>query len=89
MSTILAIVEKGSKIIATASYFDISQSTLANHVHGKILKRKMRPSIILSFSEENALDEYISKMQDYEYILSIEQVRLKGCKNKARKNSIL
>ena len=65
---------------ATIQYYDIPYNTLTDHVYGKILKRKKWLSIILSHNEENALEEYIGKIQNYWYLLSIEQVCLKVAK---------
>ena len=77
MSAALAAVERGNKVRAAAHHFDIPQSTLANYVDGRIFKRKKGPPTILSHNEKNALEEYIVKMQDYEYPLTMEQVGLK------------
>ena len=80
MQEALASVERGSKFKVAARMFDIPQSTLADHVHGRILKRKKRPSYCIEPQLEVALEEYICKMQEYEYPLSMEHVLLKVAK---------
>ena len=77
MSAAMAAVERGAKIRAVARNFDIPASTLVDHVNGKILQRKKGPPTMLIQSEEKALEEYILKMQEYAYPLSMDQLRLK------------
>ena len=77
MAAAMAAVERGGKIRAVARNFDIPASTLADHVNGRILQRKKGPSTVLTQSEEKALEEYILKMQEYAYPLSMDQLRLK------------
>ena len=47
MSAAMASVERGGKIRAIARNFDILASTLANHVHGRILQRKRGPPTVV------------------------------------------
>ena len=77
MHVAMAAVERGAKLRAIARNFDIPASTLADHVNGKILQRKKGLSTVLIHSEEKALKEYILKMQEYAYPLSMDQLRLK------------
>ena len=53
-ATILA-VERGEKIIAVSRFFGIPCSTIADHLHGRILTRKKGPPTVLTNSEEKAL----------------------------------
>ena len=73
----MVVVERGAKIRAIARNSDIPASTFANHVNGRILQRKKGPSTMLTQNEEKALEEYILKMQEYPYPLSMDQLRLK------------
>ena len=77
MAAAMAAVERGGKIRAVARNFDIPASTLADHVNGRILQRKKGPPTVLTQSEETALEQYILKMQEYAYPLSMDQLRLK------------
>ena len=77
MAAAMAVVEGGGKIRAVARNFDIQASTLADHVNGRVLQRKKGPPTVLTQSEEKALEEYILKMQEYAYPLSMDQLRLK------------
>ena len=77
MQAAVLAVERGAKVRAGARHFDILASTLADHVNGRILKRKKGPPTVLTQSEETALEEYILKMQEYGYPLSMDQLRLK------------
>ena len=77
MQVALASIEKGTKVITAAKKFAIPQNILVDHVHGRILKRKKGPPIVLSQSKESALEEYICKMQEYGYPFSMEHVCLK------------
>ena len=73
----MALVERGAKIRGIARNFDIPANTLIDHMHGRILQRKKGPSTMLIHREEKALEEYILKMQEYAYPLSMDQFRLK------------
>ena len=77
MYAAITTVERGAKVRAVARNFDIPASTLADHVNGRILHRKKGPPTVFTQSEEKALEEYILKMQEYGYPLSIDQLRLK------------
>ena len=70
-------VESGKKIRAVSRFYDIPYSTIADHLHGRILTRKKGPPIVLTKSEEKTLEEYILKMQEYGLPLSMDQLRLK------------
>ena len=76
MHAAIATVERGVKVRAIAQNFDILVNTLADHVNGRILHRKKGPPTMLTQSEEKALEEYILKMQEYSYPLSMDQLRL-------------
>ena len=76
----MAVVERGAKIKVVARNFDILASTLADHVNGRILQRKKGPPTVLTHNEEKALEEYILKIQEYAYPLSMDQLRLKVAK---------
>ena len=77
MMAAIAAVEGGQSIRVVARNFDIPQSTLLDYLHGKILKRKKGPPTVLSTSEEKALEEYILKMQENGFPLTMDQLRLK------------
>ena len=77
MQAAISAVERGAKIRAIARDFDIPQSTLGDHVNGRVLQRKKGPPIVLTHSEETTLEAYILKMQEYAYPLSMDQLRLK------------
>ena len=68
----MAAIERGVKIRAVARNFDIPASTLANHMNGRILQRKKGLPTVLIHSKEKALEEYILKMQEYAYPLSMD-----------------
>ena len=77
MTAAMAAAKKGGKIRVVATNFDVLASTLAGHIHGRILRRKKGPPTVFSISEENVLEEYILKMQECIYPLSMDQLRLK------------
>ena len=77
MTAAMAAIKRGGKIRALARNFDIQASTLADHVNGRVLQRKKGPPTMLTQSEERALEEYILKIQEYAYPLSMDQLRLK------------
>lgn len=77
MSAAKAALERGEPIRTVAGHFDIPQSTLADHVHGRILKRKNGLPTVLNEVEEKALEEYIINIRNCGYPLTMDDLKYK------------
>ena len=77
MKLVILVVEDGRRLKIVASYFGNFSTSLVDHLYSKTLGRKRRPLIILKQKEEHALITYITKMQEYGHLLSMQQLHLK------------
>jgi hypothetical protein len=60
-----------------ARYFDMPASSLRDHIYGRSTRRKRGRQGVLSVQEESDLIQYLLKMQDLGYPLTVGDLRLK------------
>jgi hypothetical protein len=70
-------VDSGSALCTMARHFDIPATFLRDHIYGRSLGRKRGRQGTLSVQEENDLVQYLLKMQDLGYPLTVGELRLK------------
>lgn len=84
MVAAMQAVDAGSPIWTMARYFDMPASSLRDHIYGRSTGRKYGRQRVLSVQEEsdlvqeeNDLVQYLLKMQDLRYPLTMGDLRLK------------
>jgi hypothetical protein len=75
--TTMHAVDSGSALCTVARHFDIPATSLRDHIYGRSLGRKRGRQGTLSIQEENDLVQYLLKMQDLGYPLTVGELRLK------------
>jgi hypothetical protein len=73
----LAAVDVGESIRSAGRCFGIPPTSLRDHIYGRSLERKRGRQGVLSNKEEAELVDYILKMQDLGWPMTIGLVRLK------------
>jgi hypothetical protein len=69
-----AITDQGMKVRVASRHFGIPQTSLRNHLYGRVISRERGSQSILKKEEE----KYLFKMQDLGHPLTLGQLRLKA-----------
>jgi hypothetical protein len=72
-----AITDQGMKVRVASRHFGIPQTSLRNHLYGRVISRKRGSQSVLKKEEEKKLVQYLFKMQDLGHPLILGQLRLK------------
>jgi hypothetical protein len=65
-----AITDQGMKVRVASRHFGIPQSSLRNHLYGRVISRERGSQSILKKEEEKKLVQYLFKMQDLGHSLT-------------------
>jgi len=59
----MAVVEVGTKVAVASREFSIPDSSLRDHLYGRMTRRKRGPQGVLSDNEDNQLVQWMLQMQ--------------------------
>jgi hypothetical protein len=71
------ITDQGMKVRVASRHFGIPQTSLRNHLYGRVISRERGSQSVLKKEEEKKLMHYFFKMQDLGHPLTSGQLRLK------------